>query len=77
MLGGLLSDRFLGQAKPVPDADHSKQHDYLESIESWADWGGLARPAKHTQLPGTHSHPPPWLLTLTLLEPDSLAPLPR
>jgi len=43
LLGGLLADRFLGLPKPVPDADHSKQRDYLESIESWADWGTFQR----------------------------------
>ena len=40
LLGGLLSDRFLGAARPpTPDADHSKQIDYLNSIQAWGDWG--------------------------------------
>ena len=38
LLGGLLSDRYLGRARPVPDADHSKQIDYLDSIDAWASW---------------------------------------
>jgi len=38
LLGGLLSDRYLGQPPPIPDADHSKQIDYLASIRAWGDW---------------------------------------
>ena len=36
--GGLLSDRYLGRDRPVPDHDHSKQIDYLASIDAWAGW---------------------------------------
>ena len=38
LLGGLLSDRYLGRDRPVPDHDHSKQIDYLASIDAWAGW---------------------------------------
>jgi diketogulonate reductase-like aldo/keto reductase len=39
LLGGLLSDRYLGLPPPTtPDADHSKQTDYLDSIRAWGDW---------------------------------------
>ena len=38
LLGGLLSDRYLGAARPHPDRDHSKQIDYLDSIDAWANW---------------------------------------
>jgi hypothetical protein len=38
LLGGLLSDRYLGVPRPTPDRDHTKQIDYLDSIEAWADW---------------------------------------
>ena len=39
LLGGLLSDAYLGASRPTPDAQHSKQWDYLASIDAWADWG--------------------------------------
>ena len=38
LLGGLLADRYLGLPPPTPDADHSKQRDYLDSIRAWGDW---------------------------------------
>lgn len=38
LLGGLLSDRYLGVGRPTPDKDHTKQLDYLDSIDAWADW---------------------------------------
>jgi hypothetical protein len=38
LLGGLLSDEYLGRSRPRPDVDHSKQWDYLASIDAWAGW---------------------------------------
>ena len=38
LLGGMLSDTYLGAARPTPDSAHSKQWDYLGSIDSWGDW---------------------------------------
>jgi len=43
LLGGLLSDRYLGARRPVPDSDHSKQRDYLDSIDQWGDWEGFQK----------------------------------
>ena len=34
LLGGLLSDRYLGAPRPVPDADHSKMTDYLGTVRA-------------------------------------------
>ena len=39
LLGGLLSDRYLGVKRaPTPDAEHTKMRDYLASIEVWGGW---------------------------------------
>ena len=39
LLGGLLSDAYLGADAPSPpDPDHRKQTDYLASINQWGDW---------------------------------------
>ena len=43
LLGGLLSDAYLGVPRPTPDADHTKQWDYLASIDAWADWQSFQR----------------------------------
>ena len=44
LLGGLLSDEYLGHSRPPsPDAAHSKQADYLESIEIWGGWNLFQR----------------------------------
>jgi aryl-alcohol dehydrogenase-like predicted oxidoreductase len=39
LLGGLVSDMYLGRASPPePAPEHSKQWDYLASIEQWGGW---------------------------------------
>ena len=38
LLGGLLTDAYLGAPRPRPDAEHTKQLDYLASIDAWASW---------------------------------------
>ena len=43
LLGGLLSDAYLGVPRPTPDADHTKQWVYLASIDAWADWQSFQR----------------------------------
>ena len=35
LLGGLLSDRFLGTPRPSPDNDH---RNYLYTIDRWGGW---------------------------------------
>ena len=42
LLGGLLSDAYLGVPRPMP-MDHTKQWDYLASIDAWADWESFQR----------------------------------
>jgi len=43
LLGGMLSDRYLGTSAPTPDVDHSKQLDYLGSIQAWGGWERFQR----------------------------------
>jgi len=43
LLGGLLSDAYLNVKTPQPDADHTKQVDYLQSIVQWGGWAAFQR----------------------------------
>jgi len=36
LLGGLLSDRYLGEPRPSPDKDH---RDYMYTVDAWGGWG--------------------------------------
>ena len=36
LLGGLVSDRYLGASRPAPNKDH---REYFYTIDAWGGWG--------------------------------------